>query len=98
MITATASPHFIIKKETLEEVVSRKLLIIDLALPRDVDPKVKERKGVDLFCLENLDSVIKNNIERKTQEAKRARETIEVEAEKLWAEFIEPEQEPVLLP
>lgn len=98
VITATASPHFIIRKETLEEDISRRLLIIDLALPRDVEPRAKEIKNVDLFCLEDLDPVIKKNIERKSQEAKKAKGIIDVEVEKIWAEFTELEQEPALLP
>ncbi len=97
VITATASPHFIIRKETLEEGMSRRLLIIDLALPRDVEPGAKDTKNVDLFCLEDLDTVVKKNVERKTQEAKKAKKIIDIEVEKLWAEFTELEQEPALL-
>ena len=98
VITATASPHFVIKKETLEKAINHKLLIIDLALPRDVDPRVKEIENVDLFCLEDLDTVIKNNIERKTQEAEKVGTIIKTEVEKIWAKPTELEQEPVLLP
>ncbi|MFH1836852.1 MAG: glutamyl-tRNA reductase [Candidatus Omnitrophota bacterium] len=95
IITATASPHFIIKKEMLEE-RSKRLLIIDLALPRDVDPKVRESVNIDLFTLGDLDYVIKENMYRKAKEAVKARSIINTEVEKLWEEFIKLEQEPVL--
>lgn len=99
VITATASPHFIIKKEVVEAAAAgKRLLIVDLALPRDVDPRVKEIKNVDLFYLEDLESVIKKNIERKTNEAIKVREIIDREVENLWREAIELEQEPALLP
>ena len=105
MITATASPHFIIKKESLEKVfgfrpsaAGRKLIIIDLALPRDVEPSVGEIENVDLFYLEDLDAAIKSNMERKNEEAKRATKIIDIEAEKLWSGIIKSEQEPALLP
>ncbi len=99
VITATASPHFVIKREVLEEVMcgSHSLLIIDLALPRDVDPRVKEIGSVDLFCLEDLDTVIKKNTEGRIQEAKKARKIIDIEAGTLWKEVTELEQEPALL-
>ncbi len=99
VITATASPHFVIKRETLEAVMcgSRSLLIIDLALPRDVDPGVKEIESVDLFCLEDLDTVIKKNTEGRIQKAKKAEKIIDIEVEKLWKEVTKSEQEPVLL-
>ncbi len=114
VITATASPHFVIERGALEEIMSRRLrptalypsenksgshslLIIDLALPRDVDPGVKEIGSVDLFCLEDLDTVIKKNTERRIQEAKKAKEIIDIEAGRLWKEVTKLEQEPALL-
>jgi glutamyl-tRNA reductase len=103
VISATASPHFIIKKEALEEAISyqqsaisNKLLIIDLALPRDVDPRVREIRDIDLFCLEDLDTVIKANMERKIQEAKKIKGIIEIEADKLWNGVTRLEREPAL--
>lgn len=98
VITATASPHFIIKKETLREIAEHRLLIIDLALPRDVDPRAKEIENVDLFCLEDLDYVIKNNIAERVKEAEKAKQIIDIEVERLWQELTELEQEPALLP
>lgn len=88
VITATASPHFIIKKETLEQNVNHEIIIVDLALPRDVDPQVKEIKNVELFCLEDFDSVIKKNIQKKTQQAKIANELVQKETERLWTRLI----------
>jgi glutamyl-tRNA reductase len=96
VISATASPHFIIKKETLEE-IRRELLIIDLAVPRDVEPSIKEIRGVALFCLEDLESVIRETKEKKIQEARKVIKIINSEVEELWKEVTELEQEPVLL-
>jgi glutamyl-tRNA reductase len=98
VITATASPHFIIKKETLVGLINRELLIVDLALPRDVDPLVKEIKGVELFCLEDLDTVIEENMKIKKREAEKAKKIIDIEVERLWERLTELEQEPALLP
>ncbi len=98
VISATASSHFLIKKETFDEHITNRLLIIDLALPRDVDPRVREIENIDLFCLEDLDTVIKKNIKRKTQEIKKITSVIDMEVEELWKESIRSEQELVLLP
>lgn len=97
IITATASPHFIIKKSTFKEAIRHRILIIDLALPRDVDPQIKEIENVDLFCLEDLESVIKKNIKKKAVEAQRAIAIIDKEAESLWCKITEWEQELALL-
>jgi glutamyl-tRNA reductase len=98
VITATASRHPIIRKETVARPVKRKLLIIDLALPRDVDPAVREIENVDLFGLEDLDTVIKKNIEKKSHKRDRIREIIDIEREILWQRLTRSAQEPALLP
>ena len=98
VISATASSHFLIKKETFDEHITNRLLIIDLALPRDVDPRVREIENIDLFCLEDLDTVIKKNIKRKTQEIEKITSVMDIEVEGLWKESIRSEQELVLLP
>jgi glutamyl-tRNA reductase len=95
VISATSSPHFIIKKDTLEG-INNKLLIIDLALPRDVDPCVRELKNVSLYSLEDLGAVIKQNIENKLKEAVKARRMVDIETEELWRDITESEPEPVL--
>jgi glutamyl-tRNA reductase len=98
VITATASPHLIIKKESLKVPINRRLLIIDLALPRDVDGQVKEIENVELFCLEDLNGIIKKNIEKKAQEVEKIKKIIDKEARILWKEFTRLEAEPALLP
>jgi len=97
-ITATASPHFIIKKETLRGVIDHNLLIIDLALPRDVDPEAKNIKNIELFGLEDLDTVIKKNMERKVEEKEKAESLIDIEVQRLWKKYIGSAQEKALLP
>lgn len=51
VISATGSPHIVIKKE---DVPQKPLIILDLAVPRDVDPGVKDICGVRLFCLDEI--------------------------------------------
>ncbi|MBU0896132.1 MAG: glutamyl-tRNA reductase [Candidatus Omnitrophica bacterium] len=98
IISATTSPHFIIKKETLSGAISRKLLIVDLAMPRDVDPKVLEIENVELFNLEDLSSIVQKNLEKKRLEAKRIEELINQDVDLLWQKLTALEPEPVLLP
>jgi len=98
IISATTSPHFIIKKATLEGAISRKLLIVDLAMPRDVDPKVREIKNVELFNLEDLSFIVQKNLEKKRLEAEKIERLINREAALLWQKLTVSELEPALLP
>jgi len=88
VITATRSPHFIIGEEQLRRVVrERPLLIVDLALPRDVDPRVKEIKEIKLFGLEELGAAIQKNRDKRRIEAEKAEDIIDKEAGILWEEL-----------
>lgn len=98
LITASASPHFIIKKDTLNGVKKQRLLIVDLGVPRNVDPAAKEIKEVDLFCLEDLESVIKKSIDKNTEAAKVIQNLIDIETERLCRELIRSELAEAPLP
>ena len=106
IISATASPHLILRKEDILEVLGyrpsaidhRQLLIIDLAVPRDVDPDVKYIKGVSLFCLDDLDFIIEDNLKNRKQSIPQALDIINKEVGNLClSECLESEPEPVPL-
>lgn len=72
IITSTSSPHLIIRKETLREVMQARvkpLFVMDLALPRDIDPGVRDIPNVSLYDLDDLKSVVEENFIRRKQEA-----------------------------
>ena len=73
IISATASPGFIFSAEDMKRVAAerkgRKLLIVDLALPRDIDPAVREFDGVLLYDLEDLERAVEPRIELRVGEA-----------------------------
>ena len=82
VISSTASPHFILKKEILTEVMRARrgpLLIIDLALPRDVDPEAKNISDISLYNLDDLQSVAEENYAKRKKEIKRAEVIIQRE-------------------
>lgn len=61
VISSTAAPHFIIKPDLIEQVMRRRrwepLLIIDIAVPRDVDPAVNDIEGVYLYDIDALQAI-----------------------------------------
>ncbi len=79
VISSTSSPHIVLKKEVVERIMrsrSRPLFIMDLALPRDVDPEVKVISGVSLYDLDDLKSVVSENQRKKETEAAAAEKII----------------------
>lgn len=99
VISATTSPHLILRKEDIQEIIGPKgLLIIDLAVPRDVEEEVKYIDGVELYCLDDLTHIIERNLDREGSLSKAA-EIIEEEAQKICSkESLRLEAAQALLP
>jgi len=96
-ICSTSSPHFVIKKEKFSK-RDKILIIIDLALPRDVDPEIGKIKNVFLYHLEDLNNIIEKNIEKRKIEAEKAKKIINDYVDRIWErEFIKLEQGQVIL-
>ncbi|MCB1225453.1 MAG: glutamyl-tRNA reductase [Verrucomicrobiales bacterium] len=61
IISSTSAPHFVILPEMVSQVMRRRrwdpLFIIDIAVPRDVDPRVNEIEGVYLYDIDALEAI-----------------------------------------
>jgi glutamyl-tRNA reductase len=83
VLCSTSSPHPIVGREELELVMAerrgRPLLLIDIAVPRDVDPACGELEGVNLYDIDDLQSVVARNLSTRENEAPRAQEIVEEE-------------------
>jgi glutamyl-tRNA reductase len=83
VLSSTASPHPIVGREELELVMrernGRQLLLIDIAVPRDVDPACGELEGVSLYDIDDLQAVIARNLSTRAEETPRALEIVEEE-------------------
>ena len=77
VITSTASPRYVITRELMQGVVKarrhRPLFVIDIAVPRDVDPRVENMDNVFLFDIDDLQQVANQNIAARKREAEQAR-------------------------
>ncbi|MGI9102483.1 MAG: glutamyl-tRNA reductase [Terriglobales bacterium] len=72
VISSTSCPHVVFSREEIEQIADQRdgapLLLVDIAVPRDVDPAVREleAKGVFLYDIDDLEKVVhKNEGERK---------------------------------
>jgi glutamyl-tRNA reductase len=83
VLSSTSSPHRIVGREELELVMAerdaRPLLLIDIAVPRDIDPSCAELEGVSLYDIDDLQAVVARNLNSREQEAPRALEIVEEE-------------------
>lgn len=79
IFSATACPHVLITREMIEEATGegrRGLTLIDIAMPSDIDPTVKEIPGVRYFSIDSLKEISCKNIQARRTEIARAEEII----------------------
>lgn len=76
VVSSTGSPEAIIGKQDVEAALKKRksasLLLIDIAVPRDIDPEVGDLPGVFLFDIDDLQKVIEANKEKRKKEAEKA--------------------------
>jgi len=76
VLTSTGAPHAIITPNDLEEVIRRRrmrpMFMIDIAVPRDIDPAVNKLDSVYLYDMDDLQQVVTANLEGRRQEADKA--------------------------
>jgi glutamyl-tRNA reductase len=89
VVSATASPHQIVGRDELalmaEQRGGRPLLIIDIAVPRDIEPSVREVPGVTLYDMDDLQREVARNMGSREAEAVRARQLVDQEVDRFGA-------------
>lgn len=72
VISSTAAPHHILDRAKLEPLMKlrrhRPLLLIDIAVPRDIDPAVNQMDNVYLYNVDDLQSIAANYLEQRKEE------------------------------
>ncbi len=83
VVSSTNSPHHIIEREELELVMERRdgrpLELVDLAVPRDIEPACREVAGVSLHDVDDVQSIAERNASGRETEARRAERLLEAE-------------------
>ncbi|MDZ4168073.1 MAG: glutamyl-tRNA reductase [Coriobacteriia bacterium] len=82
VISSTAATEFVITREQLVAVAHRRrdpLFLIDIALPRDIDPACGDVSDVFLYNIDDLNGVVSSNLDERMREAERAEIIIDEE-------------------
>ncbi|TQV81408.1 glutamyl-tRNA reductase [Aliikangiella coralliicola] len=86
IISSTASPVPIIGKGLMEKAIRtrkhRPVFIVDLAVPRDIEPQVAELSDVYLYTVDDMQDVIKENLKIREQAASEAQDIIGLHSQK----------------
>jgi glutamyl-tRNA reductase len=97
VFTATASPDPVITKAMFAQNSSqKKLSIVDIAVPRDVEPAVADLPHVSLYNIDDLKAAIKSNINVREHAAKQAHQMIDEMAKAFMLSLRALEATPVI--
>lgn len=91
IICSTAAPGTVLERKilakTMKQRPERPCFLIDLALPRDVDPAVEEVENVYLYNLDDLSGIANENLAARKAEIENAREILKKYAWNLWLQL-----------
>jgi glutamyl-tRNA reductase len=98
IISCTAAPHYVIyyqqMADALRQQEERQFILIDIAVPRDIEPAVATLPGVSLYDIDDLQNVVDANLEVRKKAAAAAEVIIEEELVKfmrwLGTQFMVP--------
>jgi glutamyl-tRNA reductase len=100
LLTSTASREVVVERSTVEMVMAcrngRPLLVVDVGLPRDVDPGVREVNDVTLLDLDDLKEFAQRSAEKRRREIGKVREILAAEIERYRAERAAREVAPLV--
>lgn len=98
VVSATASPHTVVEAADLRQIMkrreSRPLVLIDLALPRDIDPACREVRGATVYDLDDLQHVVDATFVARDSERGAAETIISQEVDR-FADWLRRRREPV---
>jgi glutamyl-tRNA reductase len=103
LVSSTAAPHAIITSEMVAPFLRarrhRPLFIIDLAMPRDIDPAVRKLDGVYLYDLDSLQSTAGRTLAVRKQESEKCHQLIQYHVQdfQLWIEHAQSPNSPSIV-
>jgi glutamyl-tRNA reductase len=86
VIVSTSAPHYVVKPETVRQAMhSRRgqpIFLIDISVPRNVDPTVDQLPDVFLYNIDDLQQVVDRNLGDRSREIEKVDEIVEEEVER----------------
>ncbi|KJS16203.1 MAG: glutamyl-tRNA reductase [Peptococcaceae bacterium BRH_c4b] len=98
VISCTAASHFVVRYNDMEQLMAgrsnKKIMMIDIAVPRDIDPAIAGISGVALYDVDDLQNVVDQHLHERKKAAVLAEGIIEEELEEfmkwLATQFVVP--------
>ena len=87
VIASSAAPHYILTKDDMQRVIAARknkpIYLIDIAVPRNIEPSVNEIEGVFRKDIDDLEGVVNANIKERSKQAEQAEAIVADEVERM---------------
>ncbi len=101
LIASSGAPHYILKKDDMQRVISARrnkpMFLIDIAVPRNIDPAVNGVDNVFLYDIDDLQEVVNSNLRERAKEADHAEKMVAEEVERMMARLKVAEVTPTIV-
>jgi glutamyl-tRNA reductase len=89
VITSSGAPHYILTRDEMKKVIearrNRPMFLIDIAVPRNIEPSVNKLDNVFLYDIDDLQQVVDTNLAGRQNSAEEAEAIIREEVERMMA-------------
>jgi glutamyl-tRNA reductase len=101
VIASSGAPHYIVTKEEIQRVIAarrnRPMFLIDIAVPRNIDPAINSIDNVFLYDIDDLQEVVHANLRERMKEAENAEALVSEEVERMMARLKVAEVTPTIV-
>jgi len=101
VITSSGAPHYILHKDEMQRVISARrnkpMFLIDIAVPRNIEPTVNDVDNVYLYDIDDLQEVVNSNLRERMKEAEHAEEMVKDEVDRMMTRLKVAEVTPAIV-
>jgi glutamyl-tRNA reductase len=101
LIASSGAPHYILTKDDMTRVIAARrnkpMFLIDIAVPRNIEPSVNDLDNVFLYDIDDLQEVVNANLRERQKEADRAEALVEEEVDRAMARLKAAEVTPTIV-
>jgi glutamyl-tRNA reductase len=101
VVASSGAPHYILHKDEMQRVIAARrnkpMFLIDIAVPRNIEPSVNDIDNVYLYDIDDLQEVVNANLRERLKEAEHAEAMVAEEVERMMARLKVAEVAPTIV-
>ncbi len=101
VIASSGAPHYILSRDEMQRAIAARrnapMYLIDLAVPRNIDPSVNDVEGAFLYDVDDLEGVVNANVQERSKQAEKAETIVAGEVDRMMTNLKMDEVTPTIV-